>query len=295
MKRKEKITERKGFTLIELLVAIGIVAILAGIGVRSYSSLLRRVKDASSRTNLTAINLALHMHRKDEGKFPSDGKGSDLPAALAAYEVGKPVFTNPYDGKSYEHLYVRRTPGEGAEAFVLASPFVKAKETMVLLFGREPQKLPLREVTHNGVSLKPGETVTGGTMDFGEGTTVKAKPGTKMMLVQSFERADGRPYGLVRVDEVGRVDVDVASGWKFEVVTPAAIAGVEGTEFRVEVVSRTETLIRVISGTVLAIERMGKGEVLVRAGQWSRIIEGELPYLEEDEEDDDDDRPGEPD
>ena len=286
--RKRKLALRKGFTLMELLVAMGIIAILVALGVRSYSSLMGRVRVASSRANLTAINLALSMHWRDEGYFPVDGKGSDLVAALAVYEVRGPLFINPYDGESSKHLYVRRTPGEGAEAFVLAFPFVRAKETMALLLGREPQRLPLREVTHNGALLKPGETVTGGTMDFGEGTMVKATPGTKMMLIQSFERADGNPYGLVRVDDVGEVEVEVTPGWKFEVVTPAAIAGVEGTRFRVKVISPTETEIRVSAGEVLATERTGKGEVLIPAGRKRRIELGEPPGLEEDYYDDDD-------
>ena len=180
---KRKLAVRKGFTLIELLVAMGIITILAGIGIRSYSSLVRRVRDTSARTNLAAINLALSMHQRDEGQFPFDGKGSNLYAALAEHGAGESLLTNPYDGESAKPLYVRRTRGERAEAFVLAFPFVRARETMVLLFGREPQKLPLREVTHGGNPVEPGETVTGGTLNFGEGTTVKVSLGTEVMLV----------------------------------------------------------------------------------------------------------------
>jgi len=62
---RKKSGKGKGFTLIELLVAIGIIIILAGIGIRSYSSLMSRVKDASSRTNLAAIKNALSMYKKD--------------------------------------------------------------------------------------------------------------------------------------------------------------------------------------------------------------------------------------
>lgn len=281
---KRKLAVRKGFTLVELLVAIGIIAILVGMGIRSYSSLMRRVKEASSQTNLAAINVALSMYKKDQGYFPPDGEGSNLYAALAEYEVGKSILTNPYDGKSYENLYVKRTFDEEAEAFVIASPSVRRKETMVLLFGREPQKLPLREVTYGGNLIEPGETVTGGTLDFGGGTTVEAlESEVEMTLIHSFELADGTPYGLVRVDDPGLVNVDVTPGWKFEVVTPAAIAGVEGTRFTVWMIDDTETEIEVNEGRVWAIERTGKGRVLLLAGEKIRVKKGESP----DEDDDD--------
>lgn len=103
-----------------------------------------------------------------------------------------------------------------------------------------------------------------------------------MMLIQSFERADGTPYGLIRVDDVGKVEVEVGPDWKFEVVTPAAIAGVEGTRFRVRVISATETEIGVSTGQVLATERTGRGEALILAGKKRRIKLGEPPGQEED-------------
>ncbi|NOX97760.1 MAG: prepilin-type N-terminal cleavage/methylation domain-containing protein [Nitrospirae bacterium] len=278
---KKKFARRKGFTLIELLVAIAIIAVLTGMGIRSYSSLMKRVKEASSQTNLAAINVALNMYKKDQGNFPPDGKGSDLYTALAEYEVGKTLFMNPYNGKNSENLYVNRTFDEQDKAFVLANPSTRKKETTVLLFGHEPQKLPLQEVTYGGNPIKPGETVTGGVMDFGGGTTVKADPGTKMMLIQSFELADGTPYGLVRVDDAGKVKVKVTPGWKFEVITPAAIAGVEGTQFIVKVIDKTETEIDVTKGKVWVTERTGKGKTIVTAGRTVRVKRGKPPISED--------------
>ena len=284
---KSKFTpKKKGFTLVELLVAIAIITVLAGMGIRSYSSLIRRVKEASSQTNLAAINVALNMYKKDQGYFPSDGVENDLYAALTEYEVGKSVLTNPYDGKNCKNLYVKRTFDDKSEAFVMAFPSVRRDETMVLLFGREPQKLPLREVTYGGNPVEPGETVTGGTLDFGGGTTVEASSsGVEMTLIQSFDLPDGRPYGLVRVDDVGEVKVEVTPGWKFEVVTPAAIAGVEGTEFTVKVISDTETEVEVEEGLVRVTERTGKGNVLVSAGQKVRARRGASPGSDDDDDD----------
>mgnify|MGYP001594857888 CR=1 FL=1 len=60
-------------------------------------------------------------------------------------------------------------------------------------------------------------------------------------VIESFWRSsDSRLYSIIRVDapqaqNQGQVEVQVTPGSKFEVVTPAAIAGVEGTEFSVSV------------------------------------------------------------
>jgi len=286
---RKKSGKGKGFTLIELLVAIGIIVVLAGIGIRSYSSLMSRVKEASSRTNLAAIKNALSMYKKDRGEFPPDG---NLYAALAKYEVRKSLLTNPYDGKSYANLYVQRTFNAAASAFVLASPSVREGKTAVLLFGHEPEILTLQQVTANGTAIKPGESLSGSgaTLNFASeksGTaTVTVEQGT-VMLVQSFKLPDGTPYGLVRLSQAGdKVSVNVPSGvtpaWKFEVVTPAAIAGVEGTEFAVEVISAAETEIKVSKSKVLVTERTGKGKVMVHAGEKVRVQRGKTPVIQAD-------------
>lgn len=278
---KKKLALKKGFTLIELIVAIGIIAILTGMGVKSYSSLIKRVKEASAQTNLAAVNVALNMHKKDEGVFPEDGAAGDLAGDLAEYEVGGGILTNPYNGKSCASLYVKRTADAKAEDFIMAVPDVKRDKTTVLLLGSEPQVLTLKEVTYQGTAVEPGDTVTlsgGNRLDFGDGTTVRKTGGanTTVTLLHSFELDNGTPYGLIRVDDPGKVRVEVTPGWKFEVVTPAAIAGVEGTKFKVTIISSNETDVDVTESSVRVTERTGKGSVLVTAGESIKIKDGEF-------------------
>jgi len=74
-------------------------------------------------------------------------------------------------------------------------------------------------------------------------------------LVESFRLPDGRLYSIVLIGPGahGRVEVRVAPGSRFEVVTPSVIAGVRGTRFVVRAdaaAGRERTAIEVLSGVV---------------------------------------------
>ena len=72
-------------------------------------------------------------------------------------------------------------------------------------------------------------------------------------LAESLRLPDGRLYSIVLIGPGahGRVEVRVAPGSRFEVVTPSAIAGVRGTRFAVTTdaaAGRERTAIEVLSG-----------------------------------------------
>jgi hypothetical protein len=72
-------------------------------------------------------------------------------------------------------------------------------------------------------------------LTFQDGSTATIPSGMVVRLIQSFRMHDGRYYSLIGIgiNETGTVDVQVTPGSRFEVVTPAVIAGVQGTRFRV--------------------------------------------------------------
>lgn len=61
-----------GFTLIELLVVIGIIALLATVGMASYRSANMRSRDARRQADLEQVRAALEMYRTDEGTYPTE-------------------------------------------------------------------------------------------------------------------------------------------------------------------------------------------------------------------------------
>ena len=61
---------RFGFTLIEILVVISIIAILAGVGLATFSGAQKKSRDAKRKADLETIRSALEMYRADNGEYP---------------------------------------------------------------------------------------------------------------------------------------------------------------------------------------------------------------------------------
>lgn len=76
-----------GFTLVELLVVMGIVLILAGIGIKSYNGAKQRAKNTQVKASIHTIQVALEEYGIDHSNFypglnwQSDGKGNIIDAA----------------------------------------------------------------------------------------------------------------------------------------------------------------------------------------------------------------------
>lgn len=85
---------RRGFTLLELLVVIGIVCILAVVGLRAYSAMMPKAHQAKCLANMRAIGVAaLTYAGENEMKFPLTDNGAwDVP--LADYLDGQAGHAN---------------------------------------------------------------------------------------------------------------------------------------------------------------------------------------------------------
>jgi prepilin-type N-terminal cleavage/methylation domain-containing protein len=61
---------KKGFTLIELIVVMAIIALLLLVGGTSYSSSLKRARDARRKSDLKQIQIALELYKSQNGSYP---------------------------------------------------------------------------------------------------------------------------------------------------------------------------------------------------------------------------------
>lgn len=62
--------KNKGFTLIELLVTISIIALLAAIGLTTYTTILKQGRDSKRQSDLRSLQSALEQYYADQQFYP---------------------------------------------------------------------------------------------------------------------------------------------------------------------------------------------------------------------------------
>ena len=204
---------------------------------------------------------------------------TDLPVALADYLDSTEVFICPEDRgslDSYSEFFVARSDATG-EQFVVGCPRHSHGSTSVVALGKGDtstgKTLP---VTWDGHDVGPGDTVAGGVLEFEYGSRVTISPDMRVGMLVSVTN-HGRAYSIIWVPKSsqGSIQCDITPGSAFEVVTPAAIAGVQGTKFTVDVViesttdgvGATRASVQVQDGKVLFEDRVKKTKKLLNQGQ----------------------------
>lgn len=88
---------KKGFSIIELLVVATIIALLATLGITSYTSLSKQSRDAKRKGDLENVRAALEQYRTDNNYYP---------ATLLTLGPSKYLIATPSDPQSSTHSYV---------------------------------------------------------------------------------------------------------------------------------------------------------------------------------------------
>jgi len=88
---------RNGFTLVELLVAATIIALLAGIGVTSFSALTKQSRDSRRKADLENLRSALELYRSDNDYYPPD-----LDTLVTDNYLGK-LLSDPKSDRQYAY------------------------------------------------------------------------------------------------------------------------------------------------------------------------------------------------
>lgn len=68
----------RGFTLIELMVVIGIIAILAAVGIASYVQAGRSARNSRRVSDVESVRQALVMFRSENGAYPTTAAGGNF-------------------------------------------------------------------------------------------------------------------------------------------------------------------------------------------------------------------------
>jgi general secretion pathway protein G len=72
--RRSAIVDRRcqGFTLMEVLIVVTLIVVLAGIGMSTYTTSIRRAKEAVLLEDLFRMRDALDQYHADKGSWPPD-------------------------------------------------------------------------------------------------------------------------------------------------------------------------------------------------------------------------------
>ncbi len=122
------LNQKKGFTFIEVLVVTSIIAVLATIGVVSYSSANIKARDGKRKADVEQIRAGLEMYRVDIGLYPaalaslSTTYINTLPTPPKAADCTGAVYNGCYTPAGDRKTYSLSIPLEGGGSYSTANP-----------------------------------------------------------------------------------------------------------------------------------------------------------------------------
>jgi len=254
---------KKGFSLLEtlILIFIGVSILILIIGVVSNSREFSRTLGCVN--NMKNIVQAIEGYQVDWKETPVN-----LISLMPAYIQNPNIFHCPSDkekGDSYSKFYIGRFFAEenSNKVFLVCPRHFKGRRTVVAYLSYSVDIGKTKQVTWSGINGEPGKTYNGGNLKFEDGTEVKNISGDVGFL-GSFTNQDNKIYSIIYVPEGSNTNFEVnhEGDSMFEVITPAVIAGVEGTKFNVynqyyieDGVPQDKTFISVTEGNVNVEER----------------------------------------
>lgn len=275
---------RKGFTLIELAVVVIIIAILATMATVFFKGDYSAQKKCAQ--NLRIISDAIEQYvDANNGQYPPDGTinpANNLKSALyPAYISDASVFKCPADTDSgstdsYSAFYVKRNNYSKMTTFSVGCPrHDNGKSAMNLFFQGQTLKRELAEATDGSGVLTPGSDISD-TATMADGSTVSSSGA--VTFLQSFDIGKGMCYSLFKSNADPKdIAFNVTPGAKLEIITPSAIAGVEGTQFLVKIIDAAHADITTLVGKVRVEEKTGAGQVDVLSGRTTSVVSGKPP------------------
>ena len=111
---------QKAFTLLELLVVIAILALLTGLGLRTFGSVQEKSRDSRRKQDLQSISKALEVYYNDFKHYPYASGGEILGCGENATEAC--VWGDAWQNSSDQTLYMSKLPQDpgGNQYFYLA-------------------------------------------------------------------------------------------------------------------------------------------------------------------------------
>lgn len=226
---------KKGFSLVEMLIlifiGISILTLIVGITVNSREF----ARTMGCVNNMRNIVQAIENYQLDYKDSPPV-----LSSLVPLYLKNQQIFHCPSDrssGNSYEKFYVGRNFAEGDEnkIFLACPRHFRGTRTVVAYLSYSVDIGKTKKVLWSGIPAEIGNIYEGGEITFEDGTRVNINGTSHVGILGSFTDTDGKIYSIIYLPEGenNSISVEHQGNSRFEVITPAVIAGVEGTKFNV--------------------------------------------------------------
>ena len=222
-----------GFSLIEVIIfcfiAVTLLTLFVGLAFNSREF----SKTMGCINNMKNISQAIENFQADNRATPRN-----LADLYPQYITNARTFKCPADRtsatNSYDPFYIGRFFAEedGQKVFLVCPRHNRGQKTVGAYLSYAVDIGKSSDVLWSGMPAKYGEVYSGGTLQFADGTTVEITSG-RVGLLASFLNNEKKLYHIIYTPEgeEGSFTVNHEGNSRFEVITPAVIAGVEGTRF----------------------------------------------------------------
>ena len=112
--------KQTGFTLLELLVVMAILALLVGLGVRTFGSVQQKSRDSRRKQDLQSITKSLELYYNDFKHYPYAADGKIMGCGENAAEACE--WGDLWQNSTDQTLYMAKTPFDpgGGQYFYLS-------------------------------------------------------------------------------------------------------------------------------------------------------------------------------
>jgi hypothetical protein len=308
-----RFSSQRGASTIELAATTCIALGLGWLLVLGGNHALKVSRETQCLSNLRQIHQAVMLYRVEHSSFPVlEGEGT-LRTKMAPWLSSLNIFHCPDDkthleSDSYSYFYAPRALGSETDGYMIGCPrHQNYSHGVTVMSSGVAETAKMSKIYHNGTQIHPGQSFDYGEFKFEDGSVASIGMGGNSIAsdrgdngkndngnphelptvtpVISYRDGDGKYHTILKIDEgtTGTARFSIVPGNRFEVVTPAAIIAVRGTEFSIQTLKqggKFATRVEVYSGEV-EMQPVGKGHgVRVKGGEKAFGMKGESPYLE---------------
>ena len=233
MKFKVFRTRSRGFTLIHIMTTGVILTLLGMMGWQTARYATRRADMQRLLNRGNNLATCLNMYQQSNNRFP-DAYPARLEVDLAPYADSLDLFVdsaNPGAGAdSLNRSYVTPVLSQDHTYVLSLNSEVDPNRTVVVYAdssARVARRLP---IYHGGEKVQPGTVVEGGTVVFGDTSTIELSDYLAMTIVQSFVGDDDNAYNVVKFNRSvpGTMTAAAADAGVVKMASAAGVTFVRG-------------------------------------------------------------------